>query len=174
MTTRHRCGRTIRRGRWPSWRRSTTSSRCRWRTRAESSWAWSPWTTSWRRCCMAESRAEGRATPSGGVRPLRSGWARLALVASVVVPGIITAIVERIFLAACVFYVAYIVAGFLARPDWGDVARGTLIPTLPFTAPAVTMVVTLVGTTIAPWMQFYLQSAIVEKGVRVEDYPLSR
>src|SRR4051812_9476837 len=47
-------------------------------------------------------------------------------------------IVERIFLAACVFYVAYIVAGFLARPDWGEVARGTFIPTLPFTAPAVT------------------------------------
>jgi len=83
-------------------------------------------------------------------------------------------VVERIFLAACVFYVAYLIAGFLARPDWGEVARGTLIPTLPFTGPALTMVVTLVGTTIAPWMQFYLQSAIVEKGVRVEDYPLSR
>ena len=83
-------------------------------------------------------------------------------------------IVERVFLAACVFYVAYIIAGFLAGPDWGEVARGTLIPSLPFTAPAVTMVVTLVGTTIAPWMQFYLQSAIVEKGVRIEDYPLSR
>jgi Mn2+/Fe2+ NRAMP family transporter len=83
-------------------------------------------------------------------------------------------IVERIFLAACVFYVAYIVAGFLAKPDWGEVARGTFIPTLSFTAPALTMLVTLVGTTIAPWMQFYLQSAIVEKGVRVEDYPLSR
>jgi Mn2+/Fe2+ NRAMP family transporter len=42
------------------------------------------------------------------------------------------------------------------------------------TGPALTMVVTLVGTTIAPWMQFYLQSAIVEKGVRIEDYALSR
>src|SRR5437588_2292783 len=83
-------------------------------------------------------------------------------------------IVERIFLVACSFYVAYIVAGFLARPDWGEVARGTFVPTLAFTGPALTMVVTLVGTTIAPWMQFYLQSAIVEKGVRIEDYPLSR
>ncbi|HMC33252.1 MAG TPA: divalent metal cation transporter, partial [Myxococcales bacterium] len=96
-----------------------------------------------------------------------------ALVWVLVVKGT-ARVVERIFLAACVFYVAYIVAGFLARPDWGEVARGTLVPTLPFTAPAVTMVVTLVGTTIAPWMQFYLQSAIVEKGVRIEDYPLSR
>src|SRR5918911_146615 len=83
-------------------------------------------------------------------------------------------VVERIFLAACTFYVAYLIAGFLAKPDWGDVARGTFVPTLAFTGPALTMVVTLVGTTIAPWMQFYLQSAIVEKGVRIDDYRLSR
>jgi Mn2+/Fe2+ NRAMP family transporter len=83
-------------------------------------------------------------------------------------------IVERVFLVACVFYVAYLVAGVLAKPDWGEVARGSLRPTLALTGPALTMVVTLVGTTIAPWMQFYLQSAIVEKGVRLDDYPLSR
>ncbi|HEY6912710.1 MAG TPA: Nramp family divalent metal transporter [Myxococcales bacterium] len=83
-------------------------------------------------------------------------------------------IVERVFLVACVFYVAYLVAGVLARPDWGQVALGSLRPTLALTGPALTMVVTLVGTTIAPWMQFYLQSAIVEKGVRLDDYPLSR
>ena len=83
-------------------------------------------------------------------------------------------VVERIFLAACIFYVAYVIAGFLARPDWGNVALGTFKPTLTVDGPALTMVVTLVGTTIAPWMQFYLQSAIVEKGVQVEDYPLSR
>jgi len=83
-------------------------------------------------------------------------------------------IVERIFLVACLFYVAYIVAGFLARPDWHEVAIGSLKPTLALNAPALTMVVTLVGTTIAPWMQFYLQSAIVEKGVQIEDYALSR
>jgi len=83
-------------------------------------------------------------------------------------------IVERIFLVACLFYVAYLIAGFLAKPDWAEVAVGSLKPTLQLTAPAITMVVTLVGTTIAPWMQFYLQSAIVEKGVRLEDYRLSR
>src|SRR5207249_7449065 len=58
--------------------------------------------------------------------------------------------------------------------DWGNVALGTFKPSLSLDAPALTMVVTLVGTTIAPWMQFYLQSAIVEKGVQVEDYSLSR
>ena len=83
-------------------------------------------------------------------------------------------VVERIFLIACVFYIAYIIAGFLAKPDWADVAIGSFKPTLQLTGPALTMVVTLVGTTIAPWMQFYLQSAIVEKGVHLEDYKLSR
>jgi Mn2+/Fe2+ NRAMP family transporter len=83
-------------------------------------------------------------------------------------------VVERIFLVACTFYIAYIVAGFLARPDWGEVALGSFKPTLQLNGAALTMVVTLVGTTIAPWMQFYLQSAIVEKGVQVEDYKLSR
>ncbi len=83
-------------------------------------------------------------------------------------------LVERIFLVACLFYVAYLVAGVLAHPDWHAVALGTLRPTLALNGPALTMVVTLVGTTIAPWMQFYLQSAIVEKGVQIEDYALSR
>jgi NRAMP (natural resistance-associated macrophage protein)-like metal ion transporter len=83
-------------------------------------------------------------------------------------------VVERIFLVACLVYVAYIISGVMAKPDWGEVARGSLRPTLALTGPSLTMVVTLVGTTIAPWMQFYLQSAVVEKGVRPEDYALSR
>jgi Mn2+/Fe2+ NRAMP family transporter len=83
-------------------------------------------------------------------------------------------VVERVFLIACLFYLAYPIAGFLAHPDWREVAVGTFKPSLSLAGPELTMVVTLVGTTIAPWMQFYLQSAIVEKGVRQEDYPLSR
>ncbi|MFL5419210.1 MAG: Nramp family divalent metal transporter [Myxococcales bacterium] len=83
-------------------------------------------------------------------------------------------IVERVFLVACLVYVAYLVAGFLAHPDWHEVARGSLVPTLQLNGAALTMVVTLVGTTIAPWMQFYLQSAIVEKRISLDDYPLSR
>ncbi len=104
-------------------------------------------------------------------------WASVPLVALTVWLLVLKGtakIVERVFLVACVFYVAYLVAGFLARPDWADVARGSFVPTLALSGPALTMVVTLVGTTIAPWMQFFLQSAIVEKGVRLDDYPLSR
>ena len=85
--------------------------------------------------------------------------------------------VEKIFLAASLFYVAYIVAGLLAHPDWKAAAIATV------SRPAgiginnygyLFMVIGLVGTTIAPWMQFYLQASIVEKGVTVKQYRTSR
>jgi NRAMP (natural resistance-associated macrophage protein)-like metal ion transporter len=82
--------------------------------------------------------------------------------------------VEKVFLGACVFYVAYIVSGFLAEPDWGAVSREILNPKPDFSAAAMTMVVGLVGTTIAPWMQFYLQASIVDKGLTAKDYKIIR
>jgi NRAMP (natural resistance-associated macrophage protein)-like metal ion transporter len=83
-------------------------------------------------------------------------------------------VVEKIFLVACTVYFTYIVSGFLARPNWSEVAWATVTPTFQFRADYVTMLIGVVGTTIAPWMQFYLQSAVVEKGVRVEEYQASR
>jgi len=85
--------------------------------------------------------------------------------------------IEKIFLTASAFYVCYIVAGLLAQPDWKAAAYGTV--TRPTAAGIraygyVYMVVGLVGTTIAPWMQFYLQASIVEKGVTVRQYRASR
>jgi NRAMP (natural resistance-associated macrophage protein)-like metal ion transporter len=82
--------------------------------------------------------------------------------------------VEKVFLVACVFYLSYVASGVLARPGWGIVLHETLAPRTHVDAAYVTMLVGLVGTTIAPWMQFYQQSAIVEKGVRAEDYAYSR
>lgn len=82
--------------------------------------------------------------------------------------------VEKIFLGACVFYVAYIVSGFLAKPDWGAVSREILTPRPDFSTAALTMVIGLVGTTIAPWMQFYLQAAVVDKGLTAKDYRIIR
>jgi NRAMP (natural resistance-associated macrophage protein)-like metal ion transporter len=84
---------------------------------------------------------------------------------------------EKIFLTASAFYVCYIVAGLLAQPDWTAAASATV--TRPQsngvgTYGYVYMVVGLVGTTIAPWMQFYLQASIVEKGVTVRQYRASR
>lgn len=82
--------------------------------------------------------------------------------------------VERVFLTACVFYVAYLVSGFLAHPDWESALLGTIVPTMNLSTGELYMILGLVGTTIAPWMQFYLQAAVVEKGIKVENYRQSR
>jgi len=83
-------------------------------------------------------------------------------------------LVEKVFLAACLVYLAYPISCFFAHPHWTDALRGTVIPSMRFDSSYLYMIIGLVGTTIAPWMQFYLQSAVVEKGVKVRDYRLSR
>ncbi|MHB8419218.1 MAG: Nramp family divalent metal transporter [Myxococcales bacterium] len=82
--------------------------------------------------------------------------------------------VEKIFLVACVFYVAYVLSGFMAKPDWGQTLLATVTPSFQANGDYVAMLIGVVGTTIAPWMQFYLQSAVVEKGVKLEEYRHSR
>ena len=82
--------------------------------------------------------------------------------------------VEKIFLVACLFYVTYIVSGFLAKPDWSAVKSSISSPEFEFSAGSFGMLIGLIGTTIAPWMQFYLQSAVVEKNIKVKDYKNSR
>ncbi|MDR3542343.1 MAG: Nramp family divalent metal transporter [Desulfosporosinus sp.] len=82
--------------------------------------------------------------------------------------------VERIFLIASAIFITYIFAGFLAHPNWGEVAKQTFIPSFSTNSAYIAMFVGLVGTTIAPWMQFYIQSAIVDKGITVKDYKYSR
>ncbi|MHB8054553.1 MAG: Nramp family divalent metal transporter, partial [Candidatus Aminicenantales bacterium] len=82
--------------------------------------------------------------------------------------------VEKIFLYACIFYLTYIVAGFLANPDWGAIGRNIVTPDLSFNSERMGMLIGLVGTTIAPWMQFYLQASIVEKNIAVKNYRLAR
>jgi len=82
--------------------------------------------------------------------------------------------VEKIFLWACLFYVAYIISGFMAEPDWGQVWGAMSRPRLDLDPAALTMVVGLVGTTIAPWMQFYLQASVVDKGLTAKDYAIVR
>ncbi len=83
-------------------------------------------------------------------------------------------VVEKVFLVICLVYLVYIPAAFMARPDWEQVALNTLIPSFHFNANYVVTLIGVVGTTIAPWMQFYLQSAVVEKGIGKEDYWASR
>src|SRR6266481_4067598 len=85
--------------------------------------------------------------------------------------------VEKVFLAAAFFYITYILAGALAHPLWKDAALATVKPPSlhAFREQAyLFMVIGVVGTTIAPWMQFYLQSSIVEKGVTKRGLRASR
>lgn len=81
---------------------------------------------------------------------------------------------EKIFMAAAAIYVVYIISGFLAKPDWGVVLENTFKPTFEFGAPYIMMLVGVIGTTIAPWMQFYLQASVAEKGVKIEDYKYTK
>ncbi|MDD1721673.1 MAG: divalent metal cation transporter [Euryarchaeota archaeon] len=73
--------------------------------------------------------------------------------------------VERVFLFASVLYLSYIVSGFLAHPDWKAAAISTVVPQISFTRAYLLMLIGLVGTTISPWMQFYIQSSVAEKEV---------
>ena len=83
-------------------------------------------------------------------------------------------IVERIFVALSLVYLSYVVSGVLAHPDWGQVARGTFVPTIERDPAFLFTVVGLIGTTISPYMQFFLQSAVVDKGSRARDLPAIR
>ncbi len=91
------------------------------------------------------------------------------LVWALVVKGTYRA-VERVFLVACVFYIAYPLSCFLAHPHWGHALAQTFVPSFHLDSGYIFMMIGVVGTTIAPWMQFYLQSAVVEKGVKLRDY----
>jgi NRAMP (natural resistance-associated macrophage protein)-like metal ion transporter len=82
--------------------------------------------------------------------------------------------VEKAFLVACVFYVSYIITGIIVKPDWEHVFSQFVHPTLSLHPSEMTMLIGVVGTTIAPWMQFYLQASIVEKGIKIEEYKFAR
>ncbi|HMK53503.1 MAG TPA: Nramp family divalent metal transporter [Methanobacteriaceae archaeon] len=82
--------------------------------------------------------------------------------------------VEKIFLGASLVYLSYIVAGFLSGPNWGVAAQNIVMPQISMDPAYLAMIIGLVGTTIAPWMQFYLQSAVVEKGISLKDLKYSK
>ena len=111
------------------------------------------------------------------------GWSKYIVVplAAMLVWGLVVRgtydSIEKVFLTASAFYVCYIIAGVLAHPDWKAAAFATV--TRPQAAGIrnygyLYMVIALVGTTIAPWMQFYLQASVVEKGITARQYAASR
>ncbi|MBI2453663.1 divalent metal cation transporter, partial [Candidatus Peregrinibacteria bacterium] len=82
--------------------------------------------------------------------------------------------VEKVFLLAAVIYAAYIISGFLAEPEWRDIGVSFARPSFDFSNAYLLMLVGMIGTTITPWMQFYLQASVVEKGVKIENYKYSK
>jgi NRAMP (natural resistance-associated macrophage protein)-like metal ion transporter len=82
--------------------------------------------------------------------------------------------IERVFLVMVLFYLTYVFAAFAARPDWGQALRGLLVPTFVHEPNYIFSMVGMIGTTITPWMNFYLQSTILEKGTREEDFRYAR
>jgi Mn2+/Fe2+ NRAMP family transporter len=75
--------------------------------------------------------------------------------------------VERILLALCLIYFTYVISGFLVHPNWGEVLHQTLVPPIRLNQGYLLTLVAVIGTTIAPWMQFYQQSAIADKHIKI-------
>ncbi|MBI4843020.1 MAG: divalent metal cation transporter [Nitrospirae bacterium] len=82
--------------------------------------------------------------------------------------------VERILLFACLLYFGYVISGFMAKPDWAPVLESAVIPQMVWTPEYIVLSIAIIGTTITPWMQFYLQSSIAEKGIKKKQYKASR
>jgi Mn2+/Fe2+ NRAMP family transporter len=82
--------------------------------------------------------------------------------------------VEKVFLVACMVYIAYPIAAFMAGPDWNTILHASVVPTFKTDGAYIMTMIGVVGTTIAPWMQFYQQSAVVEKGITIDQYSFSR
>ncbi len=79
-------------------------------------------------------------------------------------------IAERIFLFFSICLLSYVVSAVLAKPDWSKVGEGFIKPAMHFDGAYLSMILGIVGTTIAPWMQFYMQSAVIEKRIKIEEY----
>ncbi len=77
---------------------------------------------------------------------------------------------ERIFLLFSVFLLSYVVSAIMAKPDWEHIGLAMVKPTIQYDALYITTVLGIIGTTVAPWMQFYMQSSVIEKGLKISDY----
>lgn len=82
--------------------------------------------------------------------------------------------VEKVFLFLTIAFFAYIIAAFQAKPDWGQVAIGTFVPTIQLRGDYILTLIAAVGTTISPYMQIYIQSAVVERSMPISEYKYER
>ena len=77
---------------------------------------------------------------------------------------------EKIFLVFSLFLLSYVVSALMGKPDWSQIGRAMVHPDAKFDFDYIVMVIGIVGTTIAPWMQFYMQSSVIEKGLTLDKY----
>ncbi|HEX7713826.1 MAG TPA: Nramp family divalent metal transporter [Bacillota bacterium] len=77
---------------------------------------------------------------------------------------------EKVFLIFSVFLFSYVVSAILAKPNWHEIGQAMIRPRVQFDFDYVSIVIGIIGTTIAPWMQFYMQSSVIEKGLKIEEY----
>jgi Mn2+/Fe2+ NRAMP family transporter len=82
--------------------------------------------------------------------------------------------VEKVFLFATALYFSYVISGILVKPDWKEAAIYSVRPVLMLDSGYIAILIGMVGTSVAPWMQFYLQAAVVEKGITAKEYKESR
>lgn len=82
--------------------------------------------------------------------------------------------VEKVLLVFCVIYVTYIISGIMIHPDWGMVIKETVTPHIELNSGFLILAVATIGTTIAPWMQFFQQSIVAEKSIKIKDYKYAR
>lgn len=122
---------------------------------------------------MAEFAGAAAAFEIFGIPRLLSVPLTACFVAWLVIQGTYARL-ERVFLIASALYLLYVISAFLATPPWGEVLLQTIRPSFHMDQDYLLMVITLVGTTIAPWMQFYVQSSTVDKGLRWKEYKYAR
>jgi len=79
-------------------------------------------------------------------------------------------IAERIFLIFSFCLLSYIISAILAKPDWKEVGMGLIQPRMHFNKDYLSIILGIIGTTVAPWMQFYMQSSVIEKGIKIKNY----
>jgi Mn2+/Fe2+ NRAMP family transporter len=77
---------------------------------------------------------------------------------------------ERVFLIFSVSLLMYIVSALMGKPDWGEIGQSIIRPQMQFNEQSLEVVIGIIGTTIAPWMQFYMQSSVIEKGLKIKHY----
>ncbi|MCX6085962.1 MAG: Nramp family divalent metal transporter [Caldiserica bacterium] len=78
--------------------------------------------------------------------------------------------VEKVLLVFCILFLTYVVSAFMAHPNWGVVARSAVVPSFQMNPEFISLFIATIGTTIAPWMQFYQQSSVAEKAIDVRNY----